>query len=47
MGKITIIIRGPEQLARLAGALISFAEYSGLGIKTALGMGGVKVREIL
>lgn len=46
-GKITVIIRGPEQLARLAGALISFAEYSGLGIKTALGMGGVRVREIL
>jgi CRISPR-associated endoribonuclease Cas6 len=47
MGKVTLIIRGPEQLARLAGALISFAEYSGLGIKTAMGMGGVRIREIL
>lgn len=47
MGKITLTIRGPEQLARLAGALISFAEYSGLGIKTALGMGGVRIREIV
>lgn len=46
-GKITIIIRGPEQLARLAGALLSFGEYSGIGIKTALGMGGIKVREII
>jgi len=46
LGKITLIIRGPEQLARLGGALLSFAEYSGLGIKTALGMGGVSLREI-
>lgn len=46
MGKITFEIRGPEQLARLAGALLSFAEYSGLGIKTALGMGGVRIKEI-
>ncbi len=42
-GKITVIIRGPEQLARLGGALLSFGEYSGIGIKTALGMGGVRV----
>ncbi|HZK43631.1 MAG TPA: CRISPR-associated endoribonuclease Cas6 [Syntrophomonadaceae bacterium] len=47
MGKITIVIRGPEQLARLAGALLSFAEYSGIGIKTALGMGGIKVKEVI
>lgn len=46
MGKITIIVSGPEQLARLAGALISFGEYSGLGIKTALGMGAISVKEI-
>lgn len=43
LGKITIQIQGPEQLARLAGALLSFAEYAGLGIKTALGMGGVRI----
>ncbi len=46
MGRITLVINGPEQLARLAGALLSFAEYSGVGIKTALGMGGVIVRQI-
>ncbi len=45
-GRITLAMSGPEQLARLAGALISFAEYSGLGIKTALGMGGIKVAKI-
>lgn len=47
IGRITIVINGPEQLARLAGALLSFAAYSGIGIKTALGMGGVRVREII
>lgn len=46
LGRITMVINGPDQLARLAGALLSFAEYSGIGIKTALGMGGVRVREI-
>ncbi|HHT63048.1 MAG: CRISPR-associated endoribonuclease Cas6 [Bacillota bacterium] len=46
MGKITIQIRGPEQLARLAGALLSFGEYAGLGAKTALGMGGVSVKPV-
>ena len=47
MGRITLVVSGPEQLARLAGALLSFAEYSGLGIKTALGMGGVRIKEII
>ncbi|WP_054697327.1 CRISPR system precrRNA processing endoribonuclease RAMP protein Cas6 [Syntrophomonas palmitatica] len=45
-GKITLVLNGPEQLARLSGALLSFAEYSGLGIKTALGMGGVRVNQV-
>lgn len=43
MGMITVHIRGPEQLARLAGLILSFGEYAGLGVKTALGMGGIKV----
>lgn len=46
LGRMTVVINGPDQLARLAGALLSFAEYSGIGIKTALGMGGVRVREM-
>jgi CRISPR-associated endoribonuclease Cas6 len=46
-GSITLVVGGPEQLARLAGALLSFAEYSGLGIKTALGMGGVRIKQVL
>lgn len=46
MGRITLVVSGPEQLARLAGALLSFAGYCGIGIKTALGMGAVNVRQI-
>lgn len=46
-GRITVVIGGPEQLARLAGALLSFGEYSGIGIKTALGMGGARVKAIV
>lgn len=45
-GRITLVVGGPEQLARLTGALLSFAEYSGLGVKTALGMGGVQIRKV-
>ncbi len=47
MGRITLVIGGPEQLARLAGALLSFAGYCGIGIKTALGMGAVNVKQIV
>jgi CRISPR-associated endoribonuclease Cas6 len=42
-GYVTIKITGPEQLARLAGLLAAFGEYSGVGIKTTLGMGGCGV----
>lgn len=47
VGRITLVIGGPEQLVRLAGALLSLAEYCGIGIKTALGMGAVKIRHIV
>lgn len=47
MGRMTVSISGPEQLARLAGAILSLAEHSGIGIKTALGMGGVSIKPII
>ena len=47
MGKVTLYVTGPEQLARLAGMLLSFSEYSGIGVKTSLGMGGCRVKPIL
>jgi len=46
-GRIVLYISGPEQLVRLAGMLLSFSEYSGIGVKTSLGMGGCRIRPIL
>lgn len=42
-GKITLSAGLPLPLAELWNALLCWAEYSGIGIKTALGMGGVQV----
>ena len=41
-GSLEIYTAGPEALVRVANLLVRYAEYSGLGIKTALGMGGIK-----
>ena len=43
MGKITIRIRGPQQLVNLMHMLFRFGEYSGVGIKTAIGMGAIEI----
>lgn len=40
IGGVTLAIAGPEPLVRLANMLLAFGEYNGMGIKTALGMGG-------
>jgi CRISPR-associated endoribonuclease Cas6 len=40
-GEITLHITGPEAMVRLISLLLAFAEFSGVGIKTSLGMGGV------
>lgn len=42
-GTVSISLRGPEPLLQIARILAGFAEFSGLGIKTALGMGGVSI----
>lgn len=39
-GKITIKINGSPVTVNLVNMLVEFAEYSGVGIKNALGMGG-------
>lgn len=41
-GSVELRFSGPDALKRLAGVLFGFAEWSGVGIKTALGMGGCK-----
>ncbi|NLV85528.1 MAG: CRISPR system precrRNA processing endoribonuclease RAMP protein Cas6 [Spirochaetales bacterium] len=40
-GQLELKITGPDALARMAGMLLDYAKYSGLGVKTSLGMGGV------
>lgn len=45
-GKIQISFRGNEMLRRILGLVMLFAEYSGVGIKTALGMGAVRTELI-
>lgn len=45
-GRVTLSVSGSEQIARLVGMLLSFAEYSGIGIKTSLGMGGCRTEQL-
>jgi CRISPR-associated endoribonuclease Cas6 len=45
-GKITIKNNGAAQLRNLAGLLFKFSEFSGIGIKTALGMGAAETEEV-
>lgn len=40
-GRYTLLLRGTEAQNRIAALLLAYAEYAGIGIKTALGMGGV------
>lgn len=46
IGSLTLSIAGPDALARLYFMLLNFSQYSGLGIKTALGMGGCALEVI-
>lgn len=45
IGECTIRIRGPQQLANVANMLAQYGKYSGVGIKTGLGMGAMTVSE--
>ena len=42
-GKMSLKITGTETLASLCNLLLLFSEYSGVGSRTALGMGGIRV----
>lgn len=44
-GEITIFISGPQQMVNLVWLLMKFGEFSGVGIKTAMGMGSIQVME--
>ena len=43
IGKITIKMRGSQTMTNFANMLFRFGEYSGVGIKTSLGMGSIKI----
>ena len=45
VGECTIRIRGPQQMVNVAHMLAHYGEFSGVGIKTGLGMGALSVRE--
>lgn len=44
-GEIRIRIKGTDTMARYARLLLRFGEYSGIGIKTGIGMGAIKLTE--
>lgn len=44
VGSISIYAKGPQHLIGLVRMLVKFAEYSGVGIKTSMGMGGVQCK---
>ena len=45
VGTVTLKIGGPQMLVNLIHFLLSYAQYSGVGIKTAIGMGAMIVKE--
>ena len=45
VGKITIKVSGPQAMVNLANLLFRFGEYSGIGIKTGMGMGNIQLME--
>lgn len=45
IGTLTVRINGPETMARYAKLLVDFGQFSGVGIKTSLGMGAFQIIE--
>ena len=41
-GRITIKVKGPQMMVNLVNFMIAYAEFSGVGIKTSVGMGSIK-----
>lgn len=44
IGKITIRMQGSQTMTNFANLLFNYGEFSGVGIKTALGMGCIKIQ---
>ncbi len=45
LGEVSLLHTGPKPMVNLLHMLYRFGEFSGIGMKTALGMGGLKVVE--
>ena len=45
MGEVTFKITGPKNLVNLANMLLYFGKYSGVGIKSAIGMGAIDIEK--
>lgn len=45
IGSMSMKINGPSTMARYAKMLTTFGEYSGMGIKTAMGMGAIRSKD--
>lgn len=45
VGSIVVKVKGPQPLVNLANVLWHYAEYAGVGIKTAIGMGTTQIIE--
>lgn len=43
IGKITIAVKGNQTMCNFVNLLLRFGEFSGIGIKTAMGMGAVRL----
>ena len=42
-GEVCLLVAGPSSLAAIAGLLFAFGEFSGVGAKCSLGMGGIEI----
>ena len=43
LGEVCVLINGPLTLVAIANLLFAYSEFSGIGAKTSMGMGGVKI----
>lgn len=44
-GYLTLVCHGSQTLSNYIAMLLKFAEYSGIGVKTSMGMGAVRILE--
>ncbi|MBR2216159.1 MAG: CRISPR-associated endoribonuclease Cas6 [Selenomonadaceae bacterium] len=45
VGQATFQVRGTETMARYLRLLLTFGEFSGVGVRTAMGMGAMRLRD--